>query len=171
MAKWSYIHRSSSDLQAASETVLYEFRMVEYIANAKPPNVDWQANVRLESFLIHTRNLFHFLYGAGAARRGDIVAEDFTGNKRLKRTVPTDVSAELDRISKHLAHVTHARQTKQSWDLRVYSQQIERGLDEFVALAAPGSLHNDWVGVPSPAGVLVQGLTVQTLGVTNSIGF
>jgi hypothetical protein len=159
--------RTDAELQSASMVVAYEVEMLKRAGQDLDASGSDHAkrNVALESFLIHARNLLHFLYESEQhAHSNDVVVVDYTGAGLT--TSPPDYRSICDRISKHLAHITYRRQQKETWDCQALADIIRDGLEEFRNATPDSRLDPRW---QSPDPLQVQ-LSFNTHGVTNSLG-
>ena len=159
--------RTDRDLQTVSMVVAYEVEMLKRAGEDLDASGGDAArrNIALESFLIHARNLLHFLYESPEhAHMDDVIAVDYTGGGLA--TMPPDYQDICGRISKHLAHITYRRQQKETWDCQALVGVIRDGLDEFRNATPASRLDPRWQAHDT---LQVQ-LSFNTHGVTNSLG-
>ena len=71
-----------------------------------------ERNVLLDSFAVHARNLFNFLYPPRSIKPDDIIVFDYIDNKSLyleKRTKKNDLKFIIKKADKQVAHLTYLR--------------------------------------------------------------
>lgn len=116
------------------EHLKYEFDMLCYTENeiASGLSTQPQANVLLESFLIHVRNLNDFFYPKNS-RNDDAVAADFHSSwKPAPSNILTDPL--IERIHKEVAHLTWKRKSDskdKEWDYKSIADEFRRLMEEF----------------------------------------
>ena len=146
--------KTAEELIAASEHVLYEVHMLRdtAIGIASETNPGWMLhNAVTESFVVHARNLTHFLFPVSPYPT-DILAEHFFDTterwESLRGTLPKDLKNVRGRASKQMAHITYDRlkavgDAKQ-WAYREIFDAIMAGVEVFMRNANPELLHADW---------------------------
>jgi hypothetical protein len=113
------------ELQKAADDVNYEMRMLRECSQRlrRPPHDPVLRNALIESYLLHLRNLFHFL-GVREQRheRGrDVLAEHFVVPWK-RPDCPAALRGQMDRVNKRLAHLTYERLTmSDQWDVRPFT--------------------------------------------------
>lgn len=117
------------------DLLLYEIRMME---NSFPsrcvPKDFFEKNVRLESFLLHARNLINFLEN-NKKTSDDIVVSDFKDVngvpfQRIQLSLSSDIKK---RINKHLSHLTKVRlKEKPEWNISAIRNTVNQGLSQFL---------------------------------------
>ena len=100
----------------------YEILMLNKIPITKT-NDSVEDNMRIESFLLHARNLIDFL-----GNRGHLKCSEFKDAKNKKispiKVVPDGV---IRKINEHLSHVSEKRKTTQIiWNLPLLRKQINK---------------------------------------------
>ncbi len=140
--------RTQHELQQASAVVNDEVGMLGTTLHVLlASNVTWLSssydqalsNALLNSFLITSRTLFHFLYSHNP-RPGDVIAEDFFDDDDVWRTVRPAGPPEfhdgsyVQRVSQHLAHLTWNRvsQGRERWTAFRIAWELCQALDSFV---------------------------------------
>ena len=111
----------------------YEVSMLNAIPLNRT-NVPIKDNMRVESFLLHARNLINFL--------GDVdhlSCSDFTNSKKHKvgpiEAVPNDVIRE---INERLSHISSGRKMNQIvWNLPLLKIEINKKISEFLDKISP----------------------------------
>ena len=112
---------NDSELLAYSEEhVFYEismfFRLGKLLLSKDrlPPTDVGQSidNALLESFVVHFRNLYDFLY-VGRSKKKDVLAQDFFETpgawRKLRPKLSSAVKKYKDRAAKEVVHVTEVR--------------------------------------------------------------
>lgn len=100
-----------------------------------------ERNVMLESFLLHARCLFDFLYPSSDTRPDDVIADDFFQDPSVFRgKIPTSLPIETylkHRTGKEIAHLTYDRlkvtPEKKVWQVGEVHDQIVGVLETFFA--------------------------------------
>lgn len=100
-----------------------------------------EKNVMLESFLLHARCLFDFLYPSGDTRPDDVIADDFFEDPTVFRAqIPSSLPIETylkHRTGKEIAHLTYDRlkvtPEKKVWQVGEVHDQIVGVLEMFFA--------------------------------------
>ena len=112
--------KTPAELEEAARHVGYEMRMLLFSSQhlegwyASPITVDEDdANMALESFLLHFRNLRTFLCPSTQKLTSpdDVIASDFTTGDGSEAGDATSFVLEKQRIDKMLAHVSYTRGT------------------------------------------------------------
>lgn len=106
-------NRDREELRAASEMLAYEVDMFLYTFAVLTRNLDkLLANMVLESYLVHARNLIDFFY-PGTPYEDDIVANDyFDPPEAWTRSLdgaPQFLRTAKNRINKRLSHLAYKR--------------------------------------------------------------
>ncbi len=104
-------------------------------------------NALLEGFLLHARNLIHFLWGRD--KQDDVLASHFFNDKRFWENHRPQMSQfltdQLLKINKRLTHLTYARlKIDQHWDMPKISKEIEQCLDKFLRSVPPERLSDSF---------------------------
>jgi hypothetical protein len=165
--------RKEEDLRQAARHVSYEIAMLVYSADhlsawqSSPPSPTGnEANMALESFLLHFRNLRAFLCPSlQACSADDVVASDFLGNDS-----PTDLSdrarlgVDKRRLDKLLAHLSYSRRDyietgDYAWNIAGMLIAMLAELQRFLALLPPEQ--SCWL--PSAASLAAQQSEAQSL--------
>lgn len=125
----------------ASEHLSYEIEMfTATIGRMTRRNLDTlEKNVVLESFLIHARCLFDFLYPSKETRDNDVIVDDFFENpKEFRKKIPDSLPIESYlkyRTGKEIAHLTYERlkvtPDKKIWQMSDVHNQIVSVLEIF----------------------------------------
>lgn len=147
--------RSQKTLSKASCHVHYERKMLQYCGDilVKHPSFDGNEYAAImDSFLIHARNLNHFLYGPGTVRPDDVIAEDFFPSAAPWQK-PMDgqlTKKEINDINWQLAHLSYRRTQKQrdSYPYQDIQDRLLGTIEQFVKDAPADNLCqellNDW---------------------------
>ena len=148
---------NDSELLAYSEEhVLYEiamfFRLGKLLLSKDrlPPtdigrSVD---NALVESFVIHFRNLFDFLYFKRSKKK-DVLAEDFFDAPEAWRKLRPKLSSKVknckDRAAKEVVHVTEVRfygtPKGKGWPVREMLDGLKTAVESFTGSASHNKLH------------------------------
>lgn len=146
--------RPPEELVEASVHVLYEVDMLRATATgiATEINVDWMShNAFTESFVVHARNLTHFLFPESPYRT-DILAEHFFDTSEhwesLRGRLPEDLEDVRARANKQMAHITYDRlefvgEAKRWAYLEIFTA-IQVLIEVFRLNANSELLHPDW---------------------------
>lgn len=118
------------------ELFLYELDMLNGFCKLwmLSPEDGYIQNALIEAFLIHARNLVDFLTDK-RNKKDDLTCSDF---KDLNGTMIQKTRLEIpdkliDKIHKHLAHLTKARiEEKPNWDLLLIRNKINQGAKIFL---------------------------------------
>lgn len=109
-------HISQDQLQKiAFEHISYEIEMFEYAGDQllKGDLSTGDKNAMLETFLLHARCLYDFLYPPKELRIDDVLADDFFDNPdKLRSKIPPKLSISSylkSRTGKEIAHLTYGR--------------------------------------------------------------
>jgi hypothetical protein len=108
--------RTKDELRGASNHLAYEIQMLRVVANSLASGIAGEsspmANVLIESFTIHARNLLYFRY-ADKPWEDDVIAEDFFASaddwRDARPQEPSVLSNLRGRVGKEVAHLTYAR--------------------------------------------------------------
>ncbi len=106
-------------------------------------------NALLESFLIHARVLFDFLY-ASDPRRDDVTAEHYAAGWEGKRPGASQNLLELKRrVNKEVAHISYVRlerptEAEKHWEFAQIAKEMCQLLLAFLANAKPSCLDEQW---------------------------
>ncbi len=93
-----------------------------------------QDNMRVETFLLHARNLIDFLEG-----RGHLKCLEFqdSNGKKIKPFEVVD-KGTVKRINEHLSHIsTKRKRIKIQWKLTLLKKEINKNLLEFLKKISP----------------------------------
>lgn len=98
-----------------------------------------EKNVMLESFLIHARCLFDFLYPSKETRSNDVIADDyFSDSTEFRKKLPSSLPIESylkRRTGKEVAHLTYDRlkitPEEKVWQISDVHNQIVSALEIF----------------------------------------
>jgi hypothetical protein len=157
------IARSDADLKVASTHLHYELRMLRWLALkfADGGLPDEQRCAYLESFVVHARNLFDFLWPM-KARETDMIAADFAhGTSWTAPAIPSVLSSiEGGKglswfAAKYSAHLTYDRRPpgrELEWPAGAVAQELDRQVTAFVAAVSashPLRLDDVWRAAPS----------------------
>jgi hypothetical protein len=151
------VQRAPEALLAASAHLRYEVQMLQATMKALPGAGDqFTQNVLLESFLIHARNLVHFL-SSQSDESSDVLAEDFFGgDRKVWETIFAEAAESKNafqdfkrRAGKEMAHLTYDRLQLPAgggkpWDPQMLGKAILDGIRLFLKRVDPSLLHPDW---------------------------
>jgi len=107
-------------------------------------------NILLDSFVIHTRNLFDFFYPKrGGVRPDDMVVSDYICDRRLfniNKTKKRDLIFIVKKADKQLAHLTYTRnryslKTNKAWPYVDIAKKMTKTIAAFCN-ALPDSYKN-----------------------------
>lgn len=106
---------------------------------------DWRPaeNVLLESFLLHCRNLFHFLFHERAHlgvydKSSDLISENYFNSKswgdqfQLKKATETAVKSWWNDINKCAFHLTKERMVQRKWQVSEMYDIIRAEFERFM---------------------------------------
>ena len=114
----------------------------------RQPVYGFDMNVLVESYAIHLRSLFDFLYKAPS---GDDIAAAFYVNdvaawEFARGSEPPVLVAARERVGKQIAHLTRRRFTdgapEKNWHVETEMPALTKTLKVFTAHAAPRRLHS-----------------------------
>jgi len=115
------------------DILFYEILMLNFCEKFRAKN-ELENNIKLESFLVHARNLIDFLE-CKKLTNDDISACDFedkNGQNIVKIQVDLDQRIKT-KINKHLSHPTKTRLgEKIGWNMGEIKEKINNGLKEFL---------------------------------------
>jgi len=94
----------------------------------------------LESFAVHTRNLFYFFYTkTNKRKKDDVLAEDYLINKKefiTQRTNKTDLKHLTKRVDKMIVHITYHRavynKKTKLWMVADIRKKMDKTIDAFI---------------------------------------
>ena len=128
--------------------LFHEFKMFWWLKENIPSYKDgYMHDALVESFVLHLRNLIHFLCRK-RQRPDDVIAEDFIDNHVdwAKSKSPKLEEARI-RADKELSHLTYKRKNEddaeKKWDIDGLFGEIAGLAKEFVAQASEKKLHAD----------------------------
>jgi len=93
----------------------------------------FEKNVLIESFAIHSRNLFDFFYTKG--RKDDIAASDYIINKQIfkqTRTKKRILDNLTRKTNKQVAHLTYSRNNYNNINKGWYVMQITNNMNSTI---------------------------------------
>ena len=107
-------------------------------------------NALVESFVIHFRNLYDFLY-CGRSKKKDVLAEDFCDTpaawRRLRPKLSSEVKKCKDRAAKEVVHVTEVRfygtPNGKGWPVREMLDGLKTAVKSFTGNASHNKLHGN----------------------------
>ena len=145
--------RSDDELREVSVHLLYELQMFRATAlglmSGLFPGGPLHDAV-LEAFIIHGRNLLHFLY-AENSQASDVVAEDFLDDPAQWLTVRGDLPASLAslrrRTNKEVAHLTYDRLSVtpgENWNFVDIFRDLDLKFQAFRTLVPARRLAEAW---------------------------
>lgn len=146
--------KSDPELQAASDHLLYEVQMFRAtalgLASGLFPGGPLH-DALLESFIVHGRNLLHFLYPE-RPQPSDVLADDFFTDPSvwsLKRCdLPPALVAVRGRANKEVAHLTYDRLAVQpeqkGWAFLEILRDVESKLQIFLNTVDATKLSAGW---------------------------
>lgn len=162
---------TQAQLQKASEHFHYEVRMMEYCVGSMNEHLGllrYPESALLESFLIHARVIWDFLYttrtqrpNAKKAWDNDVIAEDFFASPLgwyPKRN--EEVDAMCKKIHKHVAHLSMERIfSPEQWYCIILYNGLVGPINEFIQKASPDTLSKDCTAIkldllPPPFGAV-----------------
>jgi hypothetical protein len=114
-------------------TLYYEVLMLNKIPISKTNNF-LENNMRIESFLLHARNLINFLDGFGHLKCSEFKDSN---NKKISpvKVVPNSV---IKKINEHLSYISSKRKTRRiSWNLPLLKKEINKKISEFLDKISP----------------------------------
>jgi len=143
--------RGKKSLIKAIGHVAYEIQLfhVAYAMWLKPEinRNDLLRNVFIETFILHTRNLYEFFYRQkkNQPRVDDMIVDDFLSNKRLiifraNRTKKTEIDRIFikKRADKELAHISYYRlrktPTTKAWKIPEIYNQMQKTIKAFLGV-------------------------------------
>jgi hypothetical protein len=100
-------------LKKSTEHLFYEAEMFCItLALLTQVNDQMNKNILLDGFVIHTRNLFDFLYPKRNIHKDDMVATDFLTHPKtfnISKTKKKDLMFIVGKANKQVAHLTYSR--------------------------------------------------------------
>lgn len=130
------------NIKKAAGDVKYEIDMFRFTADclSKPNLHQAIVNVLVESFAIHTRNLFFFFYTENKLRKkDDVIADDYSINKkefRTHRTKKALLNYIVKRVAKQVAHITYHRavynKRTKPWKTQDIRNKMNKTIDAFI---------------------------------------
>ena len=114
------------------DLIFYELWMLNQTACYSPKN-EIEKNMRLESFLVHARNLIDFL--EGCCQKDDVRSIDFLDkNKAAISPILIPLSTDLkNKINKHCQHLTKTRLDKKiGWSVIDIAKPINEAMARFI---------------------------------------
>jgi len=104
---------SEYTLKKSSEHIYYEAWMLFEVMRLLLTSKDQLfVNILLESFSIHSRNLFDFLYPKSKSKNDDILVYDYIQFKKLyniNKTKKKELNFIIRKANKQVAHLTYSR--------------------------------------------------------------
>lgn len=130
---------SSYTLKKASEHIYYEvwmfYETIELLVYVQNQTL---ANIYLDAFAIHCRNLLDFLYPKTRVRVDDIIVSDYISNPSLYRRSKTskkDLRFTIRKTDKQVAHLTFARNRyndkSKKWPIISIGEKFHKTLSAF----------------------------------------
>ena len=146
--------KDKDTLQRISKDLYYEVsHLIELAAILTEEKDNIKMHAFLESLLIHSRNVFYFLYNDENPKyKDDVLSIHFIQLDEWNEFRNSQINLEIfkgfrQRIAKEIAHLTYSRLEKNSenikWDIRFVVPLI-KGIDKFIELAEKDLLHSDW---------------------------
>ena len=146
--------RKESDLKEASEHLFYEIQMFRATALGLASGLFPQGPLHdavLESFLIHVRNLLHFMYPE-RPKPSDVLATDYFQSPqewlRLCGDLPPSLTNVKPRINKHVAQITYNRvglaPEDKAWNYIDLLKQIDERIHAFQTAVSMNLLSPVW---------------------------
>jgi hypothetical protein len=146
--------KPDAELQAASGHLLYEVQMFRATAlelASDPSPRGHLHDALLESFIVHGRNLLHFLYPE-LPKPSDVLADDFFTDSiiwPLKRgDLPPALASVRGRANKEVAHLTYDRLAVQpeqkGWAFLDILREVESKLQMFLNTVDTTKLSAGW---------------------------
>jgi hypothetical protein len=141
--------KQDKKLKKAAEHVKYEITMFrsttkqlyyfEQMGHKDRKTDQLLINVFLESFAIHSYNLFRFFYSVKNRRTTDIIAEDFNirrGFFKSNRTPKKKLKNIENKRNKEIAHLTYNRiyrnKRTKPWNVGLISKHMEQTIKAFI---------------------------------------
>lgn len=126
-------------LKKATEHLCYEislfYQTLELLAQ---PRLQVEVNILLDSFAIHTRNLFDFFYPKKNTKPDDMLVSDYIGKSSYfsrNKTKKKDLIFIVRKVDKQVAHLTYARnrynQKTKQWLYVDIGQKMDKTLTAF----------------------------------------
>jgi hypothetical protein len=145
--KNKYRKIDESELEKATEHIFYETDMFfkTLLALYCEPSILTLKNLLLETFLIHTRNLYDFLYPSECFDDDDILVYDYIGksdNYEDKKTPKKELKEYIYKINKKLSHLTYLRNTKDQFLYIEIGNKIQKTLIVFYDLLSQNFKEN-----------------------------
>jgi hypothetical protein len=135
---------SDEELRALSEHVSYEWGMLLGTAGKilLTPTEDMvEHNGRVESFLLHMRQIYEFFYRDEPSRDTDAVATDYVKEWSAHRPKASSTLEDLSRdVGRRAAHLTLHRVVGQQYPVRDVAIELLGLIRRFVELASPDLL-------------------------------
>lgn len=111
----------------------YEISMLNKIPITKTNDLV-EDNIRIESFLLHARNIIEFFDGNGHLKCSEF--QNCNGEKISPvEVVPKTV---IEKINEYLSHISSRRKTKHiEWDLPLLRKEVNKKISEFLDKISP----------------------------------
>ncbi len=149
--------REPQELIAASEHVLYEVHMLQATASGLVSGITLGSllhNALTESFVVHARNLTHFLFPESPYPTDILAAHFFDDPERwpsLRGPLPDELKSVRRRASKEMAHITYDRLDAvgeaRRWHYIEIFTAIQTLVEIFARNATAELLHSDWAEI------------------------
>ncbi len=137
--------REEKKLEKSLEHLVYEIMMFDgtVIKLTSGKNNSFETNILLESFAIHSRNLFDFFY-TKKRRLDDMSAQDFITKRRefrLKRTKKRILENLTLEVNKQVAHLTYSRNNynriNKGWAVSTIKSNMDNTIKAFINCLDP----------------------------------
>ena len=136
-------------LEKATEHLSYEISLFyQTLVFLTQPRPQIEVNILLDSFAIHTRNLFDFFYPKKNTKPDDMLVSDFIGKSSYfsrNKTKKKDLIFVVRKADKQVAHLTYARnrynQNTKRWPFVAIGIKMIKTLNAFYK-ALPNSYKN-----------------------------
>jgi hypothetical protein len=121
----------------AGEHLFYEAQMF-VVCRAIKPRDQFEANLKVEGFVLHLRNLIEFFYPSNP-HADDVLAVDYVANWDAKRpAIPPLLESARARAGKELHHLTAhrvaGRPAHKAWDFDAIGQELKGVVSAFIGL-------------------------------------
>lgn len=143
------------------KTGMVQGRVTYWAAAKTDPNMEPHQNtlcqnILLESFGVHARNLYHFLYswtdkknrvghGGSMIKEKDVLAEDYDSSWNPK--LPSSISTWIEQANWRIAHLSYERRSvseaEKSWPTGEIVQSLKTGIEDFLRNVPDEKLHPD----------------------------
>lgn len=113
---------TNSKLKNAAGHIKYEIDMLNFAVNQLQKKLDTAKNIFIEIFVIHSRNLYEFLFTSYRKYPDDMIWSDFLTPNQQNKFSPETINFDVSKANKQLAHLSYKRnywekRKNKSWNI------------------------------------------------------